>query len=211
MAAGGDPVLHEEAVLHRVLNELPEPLPPGPTQSETPNATESQAVETLRRLLDDVHSYRGSARTGADKVSQYIAVLEDLNHRDELEQTMVTPDAEETDLSDPATGQAVQSIGSLQHDAGTCKPCAFFHKPKPGPRASSKGNKIGWIGCMAGEECTFCHICPPWEKKRRQKVMQQLAKAEKAAAVGTLPQRASARSAPDARCETSWAPSITLR
>ncbi|CAE7873771.1 unnamed protein product, partial [Symbiodinium microadriaticum] len=147
-------------VLHRFLDE-PEPLPPvGPTQSEAP-----VAMEAFRRLLDDVQTYRGSARTGADKVSQCLAVLEDLTHRDDTLSTNDTSDAAETTETPPALPGHVgpSSIGSLQHDLGTCKPCAFFHKPKLGPRAQSKGNKIGFVGCMAGEECTFCHICPPWE------------------------------------------------
>ncbi|CAE7897744.1 unnamed protein product [Symbiodinium microadriaticum] len=35
-----------------------------------------------------------------------------------------------------------------------CKPCAFFHTK----------------GCRSGSSCAFCHICPPGEKKRRQKI-----------------------------------------
>jgi hypothetical protein len=39
------------------------------------------------------------------------------------------------------------------HRAGACRPCAFFHRK----------------GCSNGLQCTFCHICGPGEKKRRQK------------------------------------------
>eukprot|EP00427_Karlodinium_veneficum_P025091 CAMPEP_0169116688 /NCGR_PEP_ID=MMETSP1015-20121227/30032_1 /TAXON_ID=342587 /ORGANISM="Karlodinium micrum, Strain CCMP2283" /LENGTH=436 /DNA_ID=CAMNT_0009179269 /DNA_START=68 /DNA_END=1378 /DNA_ORIENTATION=- len=39
------------------------------------------------------------------------------------------------------------------HSAGTCKPCAFFHRK----------------GCGNGSRCSFCHVCGPGEKKRRQK------------------------------------------
>mmetsp|Transcript_5170 Transcript_5170/g.9338 ORF Transcript_5170/g.9338 Transcript_5170/m.9338 type:complete len:135 (+) Transcript_5170:150-554(+) len=45
------------------------------------------------------------------------------------------------------------SVGSLSHDAGTCKPCVFLFKE----------------GCNSGKNCSFCHLCPPGEKKRRKK------------------------------------------
>lgn len=43
--------------------------------------------------------------------------------------------------------------GSKNHHLGYCKPCAFFHKG----------------GCNSGNDCIFCHLCPPGEKKRRKK------------------------------------------
>jgi len=45
------------------------------------------------------------------------------------------------------------TIGSIGHQAGTCKPCAFFYKR----------------GCENGFQCPFCHLCDASEKKRRQK------------------------------------------
>lgn len=45
------------------------------------------------------------------------------------------------------------SLGSVGHDAGRCKPCAFFHKE----------------GCQSGASCRFCHLCEPGEKRKRQK------------------------------------------
>lgn len=47
----------------------------------------------------------------------------------------------------------VPTLGSLSHFAGECKPCAFLYTK----------------GCSNGVECPFCHLCPPGEKKRRQK------------------------------------------
>mmetsp|Transcript_51778 Transcript_51778/g.133525 ORF Transcript_51778/g.133525 Transcript_51778/m.133525 type:complete len:293 (+) Transcript_51778:92-970(+) len=44
------------------------------------------------------------------------------------------------------------SIGSGNHHMGRCKPCAFIHTK----------------GCASGVNCTFCHLCDPGEKKRRQ-------------------------------------------
>lgn len=46
------------------------------------------------------------------------------------------------------------SIGSLGHDTGDCKPCAFFNTK----------------GCGNEKSCKFCHLCDPGEKKRRLKI-----------------------------------------
>ncbi|CAE7443358.1 unnamed protein product [Symbiodinium sp. CCMP2592] len=45
------------------------------------------------------------------------------------------------------------SAGSAGHYQGQCRPCAF---------STTKG-------CSSGNECQFCHLCAPGEKKRRQK------------------------------------------
>jgi len=46
------------------------------------------------------------------------------------------------------------SLGSAEHALGKCKPCAFVHRP---------------VGCADGQACSFCHLCEPGERKRRQK------------------------------------------
>jgi len=48
---------------------------------------------------------------------------------------------------------SLPTVGSANHGTGTCKPCAFVYKK----------------GCVNGTNCTFCHLCGPQEKKRRQK------------------------------------------
>jgi len=54
----------------------------------------------------------------------------------------------------PALGSAeLPSIGSATHSKGSCRPCAFLHTK----------------GCENGLACTFCHLCEPGERKRRQK------------------------------------------
>lgn len=50
------------------------------------------------------------------------------------------------------------SAGSHLHEAGRCKPCAFYHTK----------------GCNSGTECEFCHLCPPHEKARRKRLRRQL-------------------------------------
>lgn len=50
--------------------------------------------------------------------------------------------------------QELPSIGSRMHLFDLCKPCAYvFDK-----------------GCSNGSLCEYCHLCPPGELKRRQKV-----------------------------------------
>lgn len=44
------------------------------------------------------------------------------------------------------------SAGSIGHEAGTCKPCVFYHTK----------------GCANGSSCTFCHLCDAQEKRRRR-------------------------------------------
>lgn len=50
------------------------------------------------------------------------------------------------------------SVGSESHQAGRCKPCAFFHKQ----------------GCQNGTSCIFCHQCPPHEKQRRKRLRRRM-------------------------------------
>jgi hypothetical protein len=45
------------------------------------------------------------------------------------------------------------SVGSTGHAKGSCKPCAFLHSK----------------GCSSGLSCSFCHLCDPGERKRRQR------------------------------------------
>eukprot|EP00439_Symbiodinium_sp_Y106_P036347 s1334_g4.t1 len=66
----------------------------------------------------------------------------------------------------PATESSrdLPSLGSASHGTGLCKPCAFHHTK----------------GCQCGVNCTFCHLCLPGEKKRRQKEKQAVARAKTA-------------------------------
>merc|ERR1712146_367499 len=57
---------------------------------------------------------------------------------------------EESETMNPT----LPSVGSIGHFAGTCRPCAHFHR------------KQG--GCKNGKECIFCHLCDDKEIKRRK-------------------------------------------
>lgn len=63
---------------------------------------------------------------------------------------------------------SVWSAGSIGHEAGYCKPCAFLWKD----------------GCKDGAACDFCHLCPPGEQKRRKREKHTWRKAVRAARVG---------------------------
>jgi len=54
------------------------------------------------------------------------------------------------ELGDPD----LPTVGSAQHDAGRCKPCAFFWKE---------------VGCSNGVNCLYCHMCGPSERRWRKK------------------------------------------
>eukprot|EP00421_Protoceratium_reticulatum_P027159 CAMPEP_0168464582 /NCGR_PEP_ID=MMETSP0228-20121227/55654_1 /TAXON_ID=133427 /ORGANISM="Protoceratium reticulatum, Strain CCCM 535 (=CCMP 1889)" /LENGTH=302 /DNA_ID=CAMNT_0008480091 /DNA_START=72 /DNA_END=980 /DNA_ORIENTATION=+ len=54
----------------------------------------------------------------------------------------------------PELAPDVPSQGSLLHMSGTCRPCAWFHKP---------------VGCQSSRECVFCHLCPAGALKAKKK------------------------------------------
>jgi hypothetical protein len=55
------------------------------------------------------------------------------------------------------------SEGSKKHGAGTCKPCAWFHKPN---------------SCQNGKDCLHCHLCPAGEIKSRKKARSSATQAK---------------------------------
>eukprot|EP00434_Breviolum_minutum_P025824 symbB.v1.2.022829.t1/scaffold2043.1/size110972/3 len=95
------------------------------------------------------------------------------------QECMVEPRTEEAPIpSTPATctpehleaseeeDVKLPSVGSARHGHGNCLPCAWFWKPQ---------------GCLNGDACLRCHLCPAGELKRRkgeQKAKRALAKNE---------------------------------
>jgi len=61
---------------------------------------------------------------------------------------------------------ALPSIGSLLHHKKECKPCTFFHTR----------------GCENAEDCQFCHLCGPGEKKKRLRAERHFKREANAAA-----------------------------
>jgi len=66
----------------------------------------------------------------------------------------------------PLKAEAEESAGSGSHPHD-CKPCAWFHHAR---------------GCQRGENCEFCHLCPPGEIKRRKKDKYRLLRERRGAA-----------------------------
>lgn len=62
------------------------------------------------------------------------------------------------------------SAGSVGHDVGCCKPCAFMWKN----------------GCKSGADCPFCHLCAPGEIRRRKKEKVQFRKVSRVIRSHTL-------------------------
>jgi len=103
------------------------------------------------------------------KMLRFEALAEDDD--DLLLRDMTSPKAaeEETPFGQSRDGQCVlfppglqpppntPSHGSVLHEQGTCRPCAWFHKPG---------------GCKNGKECGHCHLCPEGEIKARKRTKQ---------------------------------------
>jgi hypothetical protein len=73
-------------------------------------------------------------------------------------------------IAPPELGsKELPSIGSMLHHKGECKPCTFFHTR----------------GCENKEDCQFCHLCRPGEKKKRLKVAKRAQREATMAALET--------------------------
>ncbi|CAL1152854.1 unnamed protein product, partial [Cladocopium goreaui] len=58
------------------------------------------------------------------------------------------------DVRDAVPQKVLPSVGSVMHELGTCKPCAWFWKQQ---------------GCKNGRECLHCHLCSSTEVRHRKK------------------------------------------
>jgi len=58
---------------------------------------------------------------------------------------------------DLLTSLSLPSTGSALHNFGKCRPCAWFWKSQ---------------GCLNGQACGHCHLCPEGELKVRKRVKE---------------------------------------
>jgi len=140
---------------------MPSEMPSSPLALQTPSPTwayatsmplpqsRARALQTREQPAPTLLATSGSFAA----LNAWSATCDDLSRQATDEPRMsglaqVCEEPEETTVAE-------FSIGSALHDLGTCKPCAFVHRP---------------TGCADGSACKFCHLCTPGERKRRQKL-----------------------------------------
>lgn len=102
------------------------------------------------------------AKTAETAVAVAVDIPSECSTVDMADATPASPDSEPVYVPEHSDVNAdpkfklneFASIGSLGHDTGDCKPCAFFNTK----------------GCGNGGSCKFCHLCDSGEKKRRLKM-----------------------------------------
>jgi len=156
-------------------------MPPSPFAWQTPSPIYASAVyRSFRPLVLNMQEADQFAHGLAPALQEAADSFTALGAWSEMQEGTVgylddgrPQDAEKiADFMQPARQQqnALVSVGSAQHELGKCKPCAFVHRP---------------VGCTDGVNCTFCHLCEPGERKRRQKEKLQCVQQRRLRRVGT--------------------------
>mmetsp|Transcript_46306 Transcript_46306/g.104972 ORF Transcript_46306/g.104972 Transcript_46306/m.104972 type:complete len:273 (-) Transcript_46306:187-1005(-) len=78
-------------------------------------------------------------------------------------------DGDEQQQQQQSNGDGEQSYKTpeqkaQEHKTGDCRPCAFHHTK----------------GCSNGDNCVYCHLCPPGELKRRKAIKRDQLRAQEA-------------------------------
>jgi len=135
------PTSLDEFYTERKVHSEPVAPPPGLGVDESPQATAYAAQFWASSL--------GAAAKAAGE-EKAVSAAESSRPRASEAQVLLLADA----LGEPTVGcPQLPTIGSAGHRTGTCKPCAFVHTK----------------GCGNGVQCSFCHLCDPGAKKRKQK------------------------------------------
>jgi len=79
-----------------------------------------------------------------------------MQYEEQEEDNEQTPTTPKVSL-DLLTSLSLASTGSALHNFGKCSPCAWFWKPQ---------------GCLNGQACEHCHLCPEGELKVRKQVKE---------------------------------------
>jgi len=126
-------------------------------------------VEDVRPLLIDLTSTKHTMMEDGDHGSDCSTVDTDTPKALDVEEALRSKTASDCSTVDtdtpPGLAQSVEwseltqpwselpSVGSGGHGFGMCRPCVFVHTK----------------GCASGQDCAFCHVCPPDAKKIRKK------------------------------------------
>lgn len=149
----------------------------GPSSVPYPNDPPGQVgvPQTLDDILpvdDSAENYKdGAAALLLPKMLRFESLGEEDKPAGDIPNCMLagSPSDEETPFGQSRDGHCVPfppglqpppntpSHGSVLHEKGTCRPCAWFHKPG---------------GCKNGFECGHCHLCPDGEIKARKRAKQ---------------------------------------
>jgi len=169
------PLSFDEFYTERMVRSCPIPPPPGLESEETPKAQVPDTVKMGHAMMASVAAAAAASAAAAAAVAAAAnpTAMSWMMNSPATPQPPspgasfgdMTPKSPKPDmqapvlrladaLAEPELGSAAMpTIGSAAHRTGNCKPCAFFHTK----------------GCESGKDCSFCHLCPAGEKKKRQK------------------------------------------
>jgi len=124
----------------------------------------SSSSRTATGASSSFSSRLATVQTGASASTATLAGVPDVDDEEDLDEDDFEDDddVEDDDSDDEDAGGQIGgaaskyvgldvrspawSVGSVLHEAGTCRPCAWFWKV---------------VGCTTGESCQFCHQCGP--------------------------------------------------
>jgi len=124
-------------------------------------STEALKSEALQRDVESEQTVSDSARAQEPVIDpRPEASLASLSEQDRSWGLNSVPSVMPV-KSHPELGSGTVNHGSSLHGTGRCRPCAWFWKPG---------------GCMNGDECGHCHLCPEGEIRARKKGKSVMAK-----------------------------------
>merc|ERR1719296_19142 len=129
-----------------------ETLPRKPSRARTVQLLQAESIEMDRLVADNQSPCEPPAVL-------VLPVKEDFRRGQDASQDVVTLDAREPSMS----------IGSVLHEHGECRPCAWYWRPQ---------------GCDNGQGCRHCHLCPQRTLKARRKAKMVAARKQEHADLG---------------------------
>lgn len=153
--------------------------------------------EKKKRAKEKKAEFKAQKRLGADVVVEPTVQEQASIESDELAEQKSAAEIEGAELqsneeaSVEPPAEPMWSAGSEGHP-DTCRPCAWF-----------------WKGCRHGVECSYCHMCPEGETKKRAKTRKAELKVQTRAAA--LAEGTAALAAPLRSAKPSMAPHVAAK